>query len=213
MRRDKSDIYFTKDSRHLMLTAPERVALLGPADAAVLGSGAFREFSWSRPSNLFEPRNVAYDLTIMKDGVPTIMEGIRGTSYTAALAPGSYAWYVVAHIPTGSSAPSDTFSLTLSPDQAAVGNRVTNESLMLGEVFPSPATDDLRIRFALSHPETITFSVIGLDGARQMTLAARTYEAGEQQETLDLRSLSSGAYLLELRSQGERRIREFTVVR
>lgn len=212
-RNDEGDIYFAKDASPLTLTAPDRVPLISPIDAAVIGT--FKKFSWQPPSNLVDARNVSYALTITKNGVPRLIDGIRATSYEMSLEPGSYSWSVVAYTPVGSLQASDTFSFTLSPDQGSgVGNAVSDdEALMLHHVSPNPATDELRVSFRLSEPETIVVSVIGMDGAQDMRFVPRSYEAGEQWATLDVRSLASGVYLLELRSSGRSRTTEFTVVR
>jgi hypothetical protein len=69
------------------------------------------------------------------------------------------------------------------------------------------------VSFGLGQPEVISLSVIGIDGRRHMTLDPHTYEAGEQRKTLDIRSLASGVYLLELWSSSTNRIGKFMVVR
>jgi hypothetical protein len=211
-RRDAGDIYFVKDSRPLTLVKPDRVSLLLPANAATIKT--FQEFSWSVPANLADARNVSYDLTIVKDGSPTVVKDIRANSYRTTLSPGSYSWNVVAHTPAGRSEASETFSFMLTSDQGAgVPNATVEESLVLHDAFVSSAGDEVRISFGLRKPETVTLSVIGIDGVRRMISNPRTYGAGEQSATLDIRSLASGVYLLELRSSSGRQVRKFTVAR
>jgi hypothetical protein len=157
---------------------------------------------------------VAYDLTIMKDGTSTVVKDIRATEYATALSAGSYSWSVVAHTPVGRSEPSDVYSFTLLTGRGSgVGNPVAHDAFVLHDVFVSSGLDKLHVSFGLGQPEVISLSVIGIDGRRHMRLDPHTYEAGEQRKTLDIRSLASGVYLLELWSSSTNRIGKFMVVR
>lgn len=210
-RRDnKGDIYFGRDTTTVTLTRPDRVSLQLPADGATIQ--AFEGFSWRMPANLGGARNVACDLTIVKDGTPTTVKDIRTASHTRTLAPGDYRWFVVAHTAVGRSEPSDTFSFTLAPQGSGVRDAASSAAMLRG-VLVDRAADVLRVMFDLNAPGDVTLSVTGLDGRRRLALEPRAFGAGEQHETVDIRSLPSGAYILELTASGRRDLRKFMVVR
>lgn len=211
-RRDAGDIYFTKDAAPFTLLVPDPVSPIAPADGAVIET--FQKLSWSQPANLVDARNVAYDLTITKDGVPALISDIRATSYATQLSPGTYTWFLVTHTPTGRSTPSDTFSFTLQSGQgSSVPSPSASGSLRLHDIVLHPGSERLRVSFDLEKPELVSFTIIGIDGTTVMTLESRHYEPGEQSESLEVGSLPSGIYLLEARSSSARSGGKFIVVR
>lgn len=204
-RRDGGDIHFTADRSTLAVTAPEPATPLLPADGSVIsGSGAL---TWRAPASMAGARNVAYDLTIVRNGIPETIGDLRSTSYPISLQPGAYSWYVTAHTAAGRSAASDTFSFTLLPAQSGVAvEHAPSSGLRLAR-----SADGLRVSFRTPVATSRTISVIALDGRRVMALPSRFVEAGEQHEELDLRSLPSGSYLLEVRAGADRWVRGFEV--
>lgn len=82
---------------------------------------------------------------------------------------------------------------------------------------PNPFNPRTEIRFVLAQAGSARLDVYDVAGRRVATLAARTFEAGEHQviwegRNAENRAVSSGVYLVVLRTQGEQLLQKVTLI-
>lgn len=91
------------------------------------------------------------------------------------------------------------------------------DELSLADVFPNPATDKLHIRFGLPQDASIRLSTYNLHGAQLGQKAVYHLKAGIHEVEMDVTSLSTGLYFIQLehtgRKPGMSLIRKFVVFR
>lgn len=77
--------------------------------------------------------------------------------------------------------------------------------------FPNPSNGMLQIQYSLAERATVTTSVLDLTGRALLTVPAENMAVGSHQMSLDMRSLPSGSYLLQIQSNGNRVVRNIVV--
>jgi hypothetical protein len=103
---------------------------------------------------------------------------------------------------------STTYSDPINVDRAPVA------TLQLHPPAPSPVRQRARVRFAVpesASSSTVTLRLYDVMG-RCVRTAVRTSEAGRQEMTLDVQSLSSGVYVMQLRTDDAVATQRLTVV-
>jgi hypothetical protein len=97
------------------------------------------------------------------------------------------------------------FSKTITVERSATKVR------LLG-TFPNPAGQQATLRYALPEKQETTIRLYDVLGRQVRTVVSGTQE-GRQERTLDVSGLSSGVYVLRLRSDEQVRTQKLTVVR
>ncbi|NJB85692.1 hypothetical protein GGR26_001437 [Lewinella marina] len=139
-------------------------------------------------------------------GAPEASAGFETTAYFGAFAPGAYAnddrswvtgWTALAeYMVTG--------DFTNGVGQVAAGG------LLLDAPVPNPARQTATVGFELPQPAQVTLTVFDLFG-RPLQQSTRRYDAGAQQETLDVSQLPNGNYLIVLDAAGSRLLQKMVV--
>ncbi|HQU60587.1 MAG TPA: T9SS type A sorting domain-containing protein, partial [Saprospiraceae bacterium] len=80
------------------------------------------------------------------------------------------------------------------------------------ELFPNPARQQLTVAFSLPEGDRVQVKVVSLAGAVLYSEEA-SMEAGRQEVRLDVSTLQSGMYFLEVTSKGERQAKKFVIAR
>jgi hypothetical protein len=78
-------------------------------------------------------------------------------------------------------------------------------------VYPNPATDNINFEFSLDKTSPVTVRVADVTGRTVLTKDLGKVSQGSQKVSLDVSSLKSGVYMIELNSDGRRAISKFNV--
>ena len=104
----------------------------------------------------------------------------------------------------------DTDGTAHFSDDVIVERGVTDVQLL--GTYPNPANRRATVRYALPDKQEVTLRLYDVLGRQVRTLVRKATE-GPHEETLDVRTLSSGVYFLRLQSDGQVRTQKLTVMR
>ncbi|MCB0554932.1 MAG: T9SS type A sorting domain-containing protein, partial [Phaeodactylibacter sp.] len=108
------------------------------------------------------------------------------------------------------------FGASQSTGFCSSGNREGLNAIENGvgqiELFPNPARQQLTVAFSLPEGDRVQVKVVSLAGAVLYSEEA-SMEAGRQEVRLDVSTLQSGMYFLEVTSKGERQAKKFVIAR
>ena len=122
--------------------------------------------------------------------------------HTVTLAPGEF------HVWTDVDVPSPAGNL------GAVAEEGTPETASgLRAVFPNPAASAARVRFALAAPGAVRLDVLDALGREVLTLADRTFAAGDHEAEVDVSDLPAGVYVVRLATAAGTEAARLTVAR
>ncbi|MEM1116358.1 MAG: alpha-amylase family glycosyl hydrolase [Bacteroidota bacterium] len=122
--------------------------------------------------------------------------------YTVRLGPGEFfVW-------TDVDVPSPPGNLGAVADEAA-----PEAAAGLQAVFPNPAASGARVRFALAAPGAVRLDVLDALGRQVLTVADRTFAAGDHEAAVDVSSLPAGVYVVRLATEAGAETARLTVVR
>jgi photosystem II stability/assembly factor-like uncharacterized protein len=79
--------------------------------------------------------------------------------------------------------------------------------------YPNPASDQMQIRFTLEKPGDVTIMIFDMMGRTVSMPVDKTMDAGEHEVLWDTRSIPSGSYLIELKSNGSSNTKVVTILR
>ena len=82
----------------------------------------------------------------------------------------------------------------------------------LKAVYPNPVTDRLTLNFTLSEPSVVTVDLLDITGQYVKKITHKSFDAGNQVETVDLTFLKPGQYLLRYQSNRKSYIRQLIKV-
>jgi len=118
-----------------------------------------------------------------------------------------YEWYITATCNSGNSLASARSYFTTDSEQPGItsSSRVSPEVPGLQnqlKIFPNPATSNATISFSLSKPGKVSLNVYSIEGKLIKIIAAKNFEAGGHQLSLDTKDLKAGIYILSMQLQG-----------
>jgi hypothetical protein len=117
---------------------------------------------------------------------------------------------IVISSPTGIATSQERFIFT--PGGVVIEPPVTPQGTV--RTYPNPASESLTIAYNLASPQVVTLRVIDVvQGNVLKTFPASAKSAGEQIETLIIRDLPPGTYLISLETPIQRARTLFTVMR
>jgi len=101
-------------------------------------------------------------------------------------------------------------------DEIRVNNSLGIQEMNGGKldvtVYPNPVTDQLSLNYELSAPSAVSVKIYNLQGREVVPgIIFKEKPAGKQVQTLDLKDVSSGMYILELRAGNSFESRRFVV--
>jgi hypothetical protein len=85
----------------------------------------------------------------------------------------------------------------------SVGLTKSSPSISITNCFPNPATTEMRINYTIPKRSEVSLSVFDIKGKEIKTIASETDDAGLHEKIWNVRSLSSGSYILKLTACGE----------
>lgn len=213
-RAGTHDIWFAKDSSPLALKAPESVALNTPSNGATLDN--FWYFAWNPPANLERSSHVVYDLSYTRQGGQTeLVEGLQGTSYEAALEPGTYEWNVRARTLAGSSPVSPAWTFTFARS-GVVDTKGSAAGWRLA-LTPNVAHGATNVTLAVTAPETgdrgARISLVDPVGREVRLLHDGALASGVTRIETPVTSLPSGLYHCVVRGAEVHLLQSLVIVR
>jgi len=76
-------------------------------------------------------------------------------------------------------------------------------TLLVGDIYPNPATDRLWLRLALPFASQLTLTVLDVGGRQVRATRTGRLEEGAREVELDLTGLATGPYLLRIELMGQ----------
>ncbi|MBD1209771.1 MAG: T9SS type A sorting domain-containing protein [Ignavibacteria bacterium] len=80
------------------------------------------------------------------------------------------------------------------------GQSLVDGSIMRCEVYPNPASDEVRILYSLPIAEAVTIEISDMLGRRMMTIAQPTQSLGRHMVSANVSGLASGAYMVRVQA-------------
>jgi hypothetical protein len=213
-RRDVSDIYFSRDTSSPALISPGVAQPIAPQNGAQLPSP--QPFVWSSPFiNIIAPRNVVYDLTYETGGKRTEVHNIHNTTYSAALEPGDYRWWISARTLIGTSPSSDTMTFSVLGSSGVREDAIAESAVVCR---PNPVSGDERVTVTFMVPEgasssTAILTLNDLTGREVMRLPVELHQPGREEVVVATSGLASGIYNLVLHQGVRMQTTQLVVVR
>jgi len=85
------------------------------------------------------------------------------------------------------------------PDPVSNGPMISRKGFSLNKLYPNPATDRAVVEFSLDNNEDIHFILMDMSG-KVLNNWSRSFNSGDSMEEIDLSQLSSGNYILAMKS-------------
>ena len=179
---------YTPITEPVLISLPSNGEMLENYDGVLL--------SWDPVPNA-EEYIISIDGTVSLDFVTTDTE-----LYVTDLRPnGSYLWTVKANNKFGSGCVSDDAFLFFTGTGSTSVDNI--EGLEAFEVYPNPleSGDILNVNVQMDRTITADMNLLGLDGKLIQSLKSQQFSVGGSNVTLNTSGLTSGVYLLEMRTE------------
>lgn len=139
--------------------------------------------------------------------------GIASLSFTASEleAERRYYWRVRAIDAKGNEGPFSvrrSFTTGTSTDVPEAGQAT---GVQLLAAYPNPASVQTTVRFALAKPQRVAIALYNAAGEKVLTIANRTFQAGDHTLPVDVQHLANGAYFYRLTTNGTTQSKELVV--